>query len=71
MREFLEAFPGDLTKERTGFPIHTTHESICVNRVRAFVVYVIHRQVASVLVAVNSCDVLAYIKRLFDVTLMI
>ena len=38
---------------------------------RAFVVYVIHRYVASVLVAVNSCDVLADNKRLFDVTLAI
>ena len=41
------------------------------NSVRAFVMYVIHRKVASVLVAVNSCDVLAYNKRLFDVTLVI
>ena len=32
-----------------------------------FRVYVIHRWVASMLVAVNSCDVLAYRERLFDV----
>ena len=41
------------------------------NRARAFVVYVIFRYVASVLVSANSCDVLAYNKRLFDVTLVI
>ena len=36
-----------------------------------FRVYVINRWVASMLVAVNSCDVFAYNKWLFDVTLVI
>ena len=41
------------------------------NRARAYVVYVVHQQVASMLVAVNSCDALAYNKRLVGVTWMI
>ena len=40
------------------------------NRALSFVVYVTHQKVASVLVAVNDCDVLVHNKRLFGVTLM-
>ena len=41
------------------------------NSVRSFVVYIIHKKVASMSVAINFCDVLAHTKRLFGVTLMI
>ena len=51
--------------------IHVFTKTSTLNRVRAFVVYVIHRYGASVLVTVNSSDVLVYNKRLFDVTLVI
>ena len=39
------------------------------NRPRSYVVYAIHQQVASVLVKVNSCDVLIHKDGLFDVIL--
>ena len=41
------------------------------DRARSFAVYVFHRYVASVLVAINSCDVPARSKRIFGVTVMI